>query len=67
MRGRRLPPRTKAPAPGKAREDYVAGLTDVLNGIAYDPKNKRLFVTGKLWPKLFEIELIRKPHEAKDN
>ena len=31
---------------------------DVLNGIAYDAKNDRLFVTGKLWPKLFEIELI---------
>jgi glutamine cyclotransferase len=31
---------------------------DVLNGIAYDPKEKRLFVTGKLWPKLFEIELV---------
>lgn len=30
---------------------------DVLNGIAYDPAGKRLFVTGKLWPKLFEIEL----------
>ena len=32
---------------------------DVLNGIAYDLKNSRLFVTGKFWPKLFEIELIR--------
>ena len=31
---------------------------DVLNGIAYDVKNDRLFVTGKLWPKLFEVELI---------
>ena len=31
---------------------------DVLNGIAHDPKNSRLFVTGKFWPKLFEIELI---------
>lgn len=31
---------------------------DVLNGIAYDAKNDRLFVTGKFWPKLFEIELI---------
>ena len=31
---------------------------DVLNGIAYDADNDRLFVTGKLWPKLFEIELI---------
>jgi glutaminyl-peptide cyclotransferase len=30
---------------------------DVLNGIAYDPAGRRLFVTGKLWPKLFEIEL----------
>ncbi len=31
---------------------------DVLNGIAYDANSDRLFVTGKLWPKLFEIELI---------
>jgi glutamine cyclotransferase len=30
---------------------------DVLNGIAYDRQGKRLFVTGKLWPKLFEIRL----------
>lgn len=30
---------------------------DVLNGIAYDPKGDRLFVTGKLWPKLFELKL----------
>ncbi len=29
----------------------------VLNGIAYDPKSNHLLVTGKLWPKLFEIEL----------
>ncbi len=31
----------------------------VLNGIAWDDEHQRLFVTGKLWPKLFEIELIR--------
>ena len=31
---------------------------DVLNGIAYDASSERLFVTGKLWPKVFEIELI---------
>ncbi|MEM2098368.1 MAG: glutaminyl-peptide cyclotransferase [Candidatus Bathyarchaeia archaeon] len=30
---------------------------NVLNGIAYDAKNDRLFVTGKRWPKLFEIKL----------
>ncbi len=34
--------------------------TDVLNGIAYDKANKRLFVTGKKWPKLFEIQLVKK-------
>ncbi|MDP2744322.1 MAG: glutaminyl-peptide cyclotransferase [Dehalococcoidia bacterium] len=31
---------------------------DVMNGIAYDAVNKRLFVTGKLWPWLFEIKLV---------
>lgn len=31
----------------------------VLNGIAYDARQRRLFVTGKLWPSLFEIELVR--------
>ena len=31
----------------------------VLNGIAYDAAGDRLFVTGKLWPKLFEIKLQR--------
>jgi glutamine cyclotransferase len=39
--------------------DYTHN-TDVLNGIAYDSEKKRLFVTGKLWPKLFEIELTEK-------
>lgn len=34
-------------------------FTDVLNGIAYDAETDRLFVTGKLWPKLFEIKLVR--------
>lgn len=34
---------------------------DVLNGIAWDAAANRLFVTGKLWPKLFHIELVRKP------
>jgi glutamine cyclotransferase len=35
-------------------------VIDVLNGIAYDERGDRLFVTGKLWPKLFEIQLIKK-------
>jgi glutamine cyclotransferase len=34
------------------------GPTDVLNGIAYDEAGGRLFVTGKLWPHLFEIEIV---------
>ncbi len=37
-------------------EDRESGV-DVLNGIAYDAKRDRLFVTGKLWPKIFEIKL----------
>jgi glutaminyl-peptide cyclotransferase len=32
----------------------------VLNGIAYDPNHKRLFVTGKLWPSIFEIRIVPK-------
>ena len=38
-------------------EDRIQRV-DVLNGIAYDQVNGRLFVTGKLWPGLFEIKLI---------
>jgi glutaminyl-peptide cyclotransferase len=46
----------------------ISGLIDknelgnadaVLNGIAYDSKGDRLFVTGKLWPKLFEVKIVR--------
>jgi glutaminyl-peptide cyclotransferase len=43
--------------------DRVRGNTDVLNGIAYDPPTQRLFVTGKLWPKLFEIRLVKQVRE----
>ncbi|MEP6506245.1 MAG: glutaminyl-peptide cyclotransferase [Betaproteobacteria bacterium] len=43
------------------KKDFIADHTDVLNGIAYDAAAKRLFVTGKFWPKLFEIQLV-KPH-----
>ncbi|WP_408950405.1 glutaminyl-peptide cyclotransferase [Lysobacter sp. Hz 25] len=41
-----------------ARHGTRARGADVLNGIAYDGARKRLFVTGKLWPDLFEIELV---------
>jgi glutaminyl-peptide cyclotransferase len=34
------------------------GKADVLNGIAYDLESDRLFVTGKLWPCLFEVKLV---------
>jgi glutamine cyclotransferase len=59
-----------SPATGKvAGRIDLSGLIDknelhgagaVLNGIAYDSAGDRLFVTGKLWPKLFEIKLF--PH-----
>lgn len=34
--------------------------TDVMNGIAYDAAGDRLFVTGKLWPRVFEVRVVRK-------
>ena len=34
---------------------------DVLNGIAWDPQGRRLFVTGKHWPSLFEIRVVAPP------
>jgi glutamine cyclotransferase len=43
--------RELAPVQYRGHADYV------LNGIAYDPASKHLFVTGKMWPELFEIEL----------
>ncbi len=38
----------------------------VLNGIAYDAKHDRLFVTGKQWPWIFEIKLVSKAATAKE-
>ena len=34
--------------------------TDVLNGIAYNPDTKKTYLTGKNWPKLYEIKLVEK-------
>ncbi len=43
---------------GLLSEEDRKETVDVLNGIAYDAETDRLFVTGKLWPKLFEIQLV---------
>jgi glutamine cyclotransferase len=40
------------------RAEADVATEKVLNGIAYDAKMDRLFVTGKEWPKLFEIKLV---------
>ncbi len=42
-----------------ARERAIYEYIDVLNGIAYDSANDRLFVTGKYWPELLEIEVVQ--------
>jgi glutaminyl-peptide cyclotransferase len=42
---------------------YKLEAEAVLNGIAYDAADDRLFVTGKLWPKLFEIRVERRAQE----
>jgi glutaminyl-peptide cyclotransferase len=39
---------------------YRRDAEAVLNGIAYDPATKRLFVTGKLWPRIFQITVVPK-------
>ena len=41
-------------------EESERAQADVLNGIAYDAAKDRLFVTGKLWPTMFEIQLVKK-------
>src|SRR5499427_5035424 len=46
---------------GLIDKSQLPGPDAVLNGIAYDAKADRLFVTGKLWPKLFEIKVV--PHK----
>lgn len=45
---------------GLLPQEEVTATTDVLNGIAYDAATGRIFVTGKNWSRLFEIEIIRK-------
>jgi glutamine cyclotransferase len=43
---------------GLLPEEEKSGDEDVLNGIAHDAANDRLFVTGKRWPKLFQIRVV---------
>ncbi len=43
-----------------SKEQTLEENDDVLNGIAFDKENNRIFVTGKHWGKLYEIELIKK-------
>ncbi len=38
-------------------QDYTPNRTDVLNGIAYDSTNNTFLITGKRWPKMFQIKL----------
>ncbi len=45
---------------GLQKKAGQTGEDNVLNGIAYDSENDRLFVTGKMWDKVFEIELVKK-------
>ena len=45
---------------GLVPSQYASTSIDVLNGIAYDTEKERLFITGKLWPWLFEIKLVLK-------
>ena len=40
---------------------YRLDAEAVPNGIAYDAATQRLFVTGKLWPRLFGIQVVAKP------
>lgn len=42
----------------KSKQDPAPGTRGVLNGIAYDPDNDRIFVTGKQWSNVFEIRLV---------
>jgi glutamine cyclotransferase len=42
------------------KEQKLEADDEVLNGIAFDKENNRLFVTGKHWSKLYEIELLKK-------
>lgn len=45
---------------GLLPENLYTSQTDVLNGIAYDNATDRIYLTGKNWPKLYEVRLVKK-------
>jgi glutamine cyclotransferase len=49
---------------GLITPDQMVNSESVLNGIAYDAQHDRLFVTGKQWPKVFEIKVINPPPKS---
>jgi glutamine cyclotransferase len=50
----------KADMAGLLKPEDRHSHIDVLNGIAWDETDHRLFVTGKYWPKIYSVELIEK-------
>ena len=45
---------------GLLPKELYTSQTDVLNGIAYDPASGKIYLTGKNWPKLYEVRLVEK-------
>jgi glutamine cyclotransferase len=45
---------------GLLPEKLRTPVTDVLNGIAYNPADGKIYLTGKNWPKLYEVRLVEK-------
>jgi glutamine cyclotransferase len=46
------------------RRGKGTGNGEVLNGIAYNSSNRKIYMTGKFWPKLFEIEVLKTPFKG---
>ena len=45
---------------GLLPKNLYTSETDVLNGIAYNPEDGKIYLTGKNWPKLYEVRLVEK-------
>lgn len=45
---------------GLLPKELYTSSTDVLNGIAYNPEDGKIYLTGKNWPKLYEVRLVEK-------